>query len=203
MSTTVNRPSVDEQAFNYIFETYQESLQIKEDFLNRHGRDLVTAAGLLGEAIENGNKILICGNGGSAADAQHWAAEMVGRMLIERRPLPALALTTDSSILTAVANDYAYDEIFSKQVEGLGKAGDVLVAISTSGNSKNVLNAVDAAKKKGMKVIALTGRDGGSLAQASDLVLCARLGKNSSRIQETHSFAIHSLVDVLDRYFLK
>ncbi len=192
-----------EQALGYVLETYQESLKIKEKFLHDHGSDLVKVAEKMGRCIASGGKILICGNGGSAADAQHWAAEMVGRMLIERRPLPAIALSTDTSILTAVANDYAYDQIFSKQVDALGKQGDMLFAISTSGKSPNILKAVEVAKERSMEVVAITGRDGGSLAKIADLTLCVSEGRNSSRIQETHIFAIHSLVDILDRYFLQ
>jgi D-sedoheptulose 7-phosphate isomerase len=130
------------------------------------------------------------------------AAEMIGRMLIDRHPLPAMALTTDTSNLTAIANDYSFDVIFEKQVQGLGQKGDVLLAISTSGNSKNVLLAAAAAKHKGMKVVSMTGGTGGKLKDQSDLNLNVELGTNSSRIQETHIFIVHSLVDVMDRYFL-
>lgn len=187
----------------YILQTFEESQQAKHEFLKTHLDILVQASQIIAEAIHGGKKVLICGNGGSAADAQHMAAEMVGRMILERRPLPALALTTDSSNLTAIANDYAFDTVFEKQVLGLGNSGDVLIAISTSGNSKNVLKAVEAARQKGMKVISLTGGTGGALKGSSDLNLNVSLGKNASRVQESHIFAIHSLVDVLDRYFLK
>jgi D-sedoheptulose 7-phosphate isomerase len=131
------------------------------------------------------------------------AAEMVGRMLVERRPLPAIALTTDSSNLTAIGNDYGYDHVFLRQVQALAGPHDVLLAISTSGNSKNVLLAVEAARKVGTRVIALTGGAGGLLREKCDLWLNAGLGKNSSRIQETHIFAVHSMVDLLDRFFLR
>jgi phosphoheptose isomerase len=128
---------------------------------------------------------------------------MVGRMLIERNPLPALALTTDTSNLTAIANDYSFDVIFEKQVQGLGQPGDVLLAISTSGNSKNVIRAVEAARLKKIKVVSMTGGTGGTLRELSDVNLNVAGGKNSSRVQETHIFIIHSLVDLMDRFFLK
>lgn len=186
----------------YLIETNKESLAIREEFLKECGARVVEAAKLLGETIRQGGKILICGNGGSAADAQHMAAEMVGRMLVDRRPLPAIALSTDTSNLTAIGNDFGFDRVFQFQVQGLARKGDVLIAISTSGNSKNVLLAVEAAKQQGVKVIGLTGGTGGKLREQADISLNASLGKNSSRIQETHIFAFHSLVDLLDRYFL-
>jgi D-sedoheptulose 7-phosphate isomerase len=186
----------------YLIETARESAAIREAFLKDHASKLVEGARMLGDCVRSGGKILICGNGGSAADAQHMAAEMIGRMLVERRPLPAIALTTDSSILTAVGNDYGYDQVFLKQVQGLARKGDVVLAISTSGKSRNVLLAAEAAKKIGCKVIGVTGGEGGPLKGMADLSLCASLGKNSSRIQETHLFIVHSLVDLLDRYFL-
>lgn len=190
------------EAAEYLTQTARESISIKEAFLKESGPTLVLAAKAVGECINAGGKILIFGNGGSAADAQHMAAEMVGRMLIERRPLPAIALTTDSSNLTAVGNDYGYDVVFSKQVEALARREDLVIAISTSGNSKNVLRAVEIAKQRGCKVIGLTGGSGGQLKSMADFSLNAALGKNSSRIQETHIFAVHSLVDLCDRFFL-
>ena len=160
-------------------------------------------------AIEAANKIgmhviALTGNGGSAADAQHFAAELVGRFERERRELAAIALTTDTSILTAIANDYHYDEIFSKQVRGLGKKGDILLAISTSGNSKNVVAAIEAAKKIGMHVIALTGNGGGKIALLlgeHDVHLCAP-STRTARIQETHLVLLHSLCDGVDHLLL-
>jgi D-sedoheptulose 7-phosphate isomerase len=187
---------------DYVRQTADESARIREKFLQDHLADLVEGSRLMAESIRNGGKILIFGNGGSAADAQHMAAEMVGRMLVNRRPLPAIALTTDSSNLTAIGNDFGYEHVFSKQVEALARPEDVVLAISTSGNSPNVLAAVQVAKARGCRVISLTGGSGGKLHAAADLRLNAALGPNSSRIQETHSFAIHTLVDLLDRYFL-
>jgi D-sedoheptulose 7-phosphate isomerase len=183
-------------------QTWRESAAIKDHFVKEYGSKLVEAAKLIGDSIGRGGKILIFGNGGSAADAQHMAAEMVGRMLVERRPLPAIALTTDSSNLTAIGNDYGYDVVFKKQVEALARPEDVVLAISTSGNSKNVMLAVEVAKARGCKVIGLTGGSGGKLKEVADIALVAELGKNSSRIQETHIFAVHSMVDLCDRFFL-
>jgi D-sedoheptulose 7-phosphate isomerase len=191
-----------EKAKQYLIETAKESAAIRERFLEEHSDDLLKASQWLGESISRGGKVLFIGNGGSAADAQHAAAEMVGRMLLERRPLPAIALTTDTSNLTAIGNDYGYDQVFVRQVQALARPGDVLVAISTSGNSKNVVLAVEVAKAQGCKIISLTGGTGGKLKEMSDLTLNASLGKNSSRIQETHIFALHGLVDLLDRFYL-
>jgi D-sedoheptulose 7-phosphate isomerase len=151
-----------------------------------------------------GGKVMACGNGGSAADAQHFAAELIGRFERERQELAAIALTTDTSILTAVGNDYSYDEIFSKQVRGLGKKGDILIGISTSGNSKNVVKAIEAAKKMDIKIIALTGNSGGKIAgllDADDIHLCAPSNR-TARIQETHLVLLHALCDGVDHLLL-
>ena len=154
--------------------------------------------------LRTGGKIMACGNGGSAADAQHFAAELIGRFERERQELAAIALTTDTSILTAVGNDYSYDEIFSKQVRGLGKTGDILMGISTSGNSKNVVKAIEAAKKMGIKIIALTGNGGGKIAtllDKDDIHLCAP-STRTARIQETHLVLLHALCDGVDHLLL-
>ena len=156
------------------------------------------------DCLRAGGKVMACGNGGSAADAQHFAAELIGRFERERQELAAIALTTDTSILTAVGNDYSYDEIFSKQVRGLGKKGDILIGISTSGNSKNVVKAIEAAKKLGIKIIALTGNGGGkiaSLLDADDFHLCAP-STRTARIQETHLVLLHALCDGVDHLLL-
>jgi len=189
--------------YEYLNETAQESLNVREVFLKEEGARIVEAAQLLATCFKNGGKVLIFGNGGSASDAQHMSAELVGKMLIPRNPLPAIALTTDSSILTALGNDFGYDEIFAKQILALARKGDVLVAISTSGNSRNVLMGVQAAKKLGCQVLALTGGAGGKLKNLVDICLNVSQGKNSCRIQETHIFAIHSIVDLMDRFFLQ
>jgi D-sedoheptulose 7-phosphate isomerase len=155
-------------------------------------------------ALANGNKILACGNGGSAADAQHFAAELIGRFERERPGLPALALTTDASVLTAVANDYAYDQVFAKQVRALGQPGDVLLAITTSGNSANVLAAIEEAHEREMIVIALTGKGGGdvnAMLADTDLHLIVPADR-TARIQEVHLLVIHCLCDGIDAMLL-
>jgi D-sedoheptulose 7-phosphate isomerase len=156
------------------------------------------------DCLRAGGKVMACGNGGSAADAQHFAAELIGRFERERQELAAIALTTDTSILTAVGNDYSYDEIFAKQVRGLGKKGDILIGISTSGNSKNVVKAIEAAKKMGIQIIALTGNGGGKIASllgADDIHLCAP-STRTARIQETHLVLLHALCDGVDHLLL-
>ena len=154
-------------------------------------------AGRIAQAFRAGNKILLCGNGGSAADSQHIAAEFIGRFKRERPSLPAVALTTDTSILTAVANDYSYDRIFSRQVEGLGETGDILIALSTSGNSKNVLEAVKAAKAKGLVTVGLTGAKGGALKDLVDHCFQAQ-SQATPHIQEVHITALHAISEVVE-----
>lgn len=152
---------------------------------------------LLKECIRGGNKVLVCGNGGSAADAQHFAAELTGRFEKERRAYAAVALTTDTSALTAIGNDYGYDAVFSRQVEALGEVGDILIAISTSGTSSNIIAAAKAAKRQGLKVIGLLGRDGGLLKDYVDLDLTIPATR-TARIQECHIFLLHVLCEILD-----
>lgn len=162
------------------------------------------AARLVVHALADGNKILACGNGGSAADAQHFAATMINRFEQERPGLAAIALTTDTSTLTSIANDHAYDQIFARQVKALGLPGDVLLAISTSGNSPSVLQAVEAAHTRGIPVIALTGRSGGGLAEQmtdTDVFLCVP-AESTARIQEIHLLTIHCLCDAVDSVLL-
>lgn len=156
------------------------------------------------EALLSDRKILACGNGGSAADSQHFSSELLNRFEQERPGLPAMALTTDSSTLTSIANDYHYDDIFAKQVRALGQPGDVLLAISTSGNSKNVVRAIEAAKERQMVVVALNGRDGGAMANAmteNDVNICIS-GPSTARIQEMHIIVIHCLCDLIDHQLL-
>jgi D-sedoheptulose 7-phosphate isomerase len=187
----------------YLIKTAQESISVKEAFVKSSGELIVQSAQILADCIHSGGKILILGNGGSAADAQHMAAELIGRMMMDRRPLPAIALTTDSSNLTAVANDFGYEHVFTKQVEALAKPEDVIIAISTSGKSLSVVAAAQLARQLGCKVIGLTGGAGGPLKDHCTVCLCVTEGMNSSRIQESHIFAIHSMVDLLDRFFLE
>lgn len=192
-----------QEAREYLVQTSMETMENHRRFMEEHADTLVAAAAELGRSIAAGGKVLIYGNGGSAADAQHMAAEMVGRMLVNRRPLAAIALTTDTSNLTAIGNDFGFDEVFEMQVVALARPGDIVIAISTSGNSANVVKATEAARRIGCKVISLTGGAGGKLKELSDYSLNVSLGKNSSRIQETHIFAVHSLVDLHDRFFLQ
>lgn len=174
--------------------TFEKSFQSKDiELLEQISKSLLSA-------FKCGKKILICGNGGSAADAQHIAAEFVGRFEKERRSLPAIALTTDTSALTAIGNDYSFDVIFSRQVEGLGQEGDVLIAISTSGRSPNILEAVKAARAKKMHVIGFTGKDGGQLKDLCDFVFIAKADK-TSHIQETHIFALHAISEAVEKVF--
>ncbi len=162
------------------------------DGIARLAPALETAAMRAAECIERGGKLMFCGNGGSAADAQHLAAELLGRLVRDRRALPGLALSTDSSALTCIGNDFGFDEVFARQVEGLGRAGDVLIAISTSGNSPNVLRAVAAAQRQGIYSIGLLGRDGGKLGARVDLALTVA-SDETARIQEAHIFLGHAL----------
>jgi D-sedoheptulose 7-phosphate isomerase len=179
---------------------FQESAELKIQSANLLAQPISQAIELLFAALSNGNKILACGNGGSAADCQHFAAELVGRFERERNPLPALALTTDTSIITAVGNDYDYNQIFAKQVQAFGQPGDVLLAISTSGNSANVLAAAEAALEREMRIVALTGKDGGQLAKMltdADVHINVPHAR-TARIQEVHLCAIHCICDGID-----
>jgi D-sedoheptulose 7-phosphate isomerase len=155
------------------------------------------AAGLIAGALSSGHKVMLCGNGGSAADSQHLAAEFTGRFVKDRKPLAALALTTDSSALTCIANDYSFDDVFYRQVVGLGKAGDCLVAISTSGNSRNVIRATEAARSADIRVIGLLGRDGGALRSLCDVAIVVP-SSTTARIQEAHSFIGHTLCGMVE-----
>jgi D-sedoheptulose 7-phosphate isomerase len=179
---------------------FQESAELKLKSGQLLAQPISQAIELMFNALSNGNKILACGNGGSAGDAQHFAAELVGRFERERFPLPAISLSTDTSIITAVGNDYSFNEIFSKQVQALGQAGDILLAISTSGNSANVLAAAEAALEREMRVVALTGKDGGKLGKLlteADVHINVQHSR-TARIQEVHLVAIHSICDGID-----
>jgi D-sedoheptulose 7-phosphate isomerase len=184
-----------------IRDLFEESIAAKQRSLESIPGSVATAAARLAACLESGGKILACGNGGSAGDAQHFAAELVNRFERERRPLAALALTTDSSALTSIANDYRFEEVFSKQVQALGREGDALLAISTSGNSANVIEAVRAAHARGLRVVALTGRDGGKLGAAleGDDVEVRVPAQSTARIQEVHVLVVHCLCDAIDR----
>ena len=177
---------------------FASSVAVKRQFLRENIATLVEVIDVIAAALRDGHKLLLFGNGGSAADAQHIAAEFVNRFKIERPPLPAIALTTDTSALTSIANDYGYAEVFAKQVRALGGAGDVALAISTSGNAANVLRAVAASRRLGIKTVALTGGKGGKLAAAADLVLRASGSAETARIQETHILVGHVICELVD-----
>lgn len=180
---------------------FADSIATKQRVADSLAPHIAAAARAMAECLKSGGKILSCGNGGSAADAQHFAAELVGRFEREREELAAIALTTDSSIMTAIANDYSFDEIFAKQVRALGKPGDILFAISTSGNSKNVVAAIEAAHKKGLRIIGMTGRSGGKIGdmtRTQDVLLNVD-APATARIQEVHLLALHCLCDAIDQ----
>ncbi len=182
---------------NIIDAILKESLKAKEEFVSENVDKLITLSEKIASAFLNDKKLLICGNGGSAADAQHVAAEFVNRFELERPPLPALALTTDTSVITSIGNDYSFDEIFSKQVKALGVEGDLLLAISTSGNSKNILVAVEAARDLGLFTVGLLGKDGGKLQNAVHMALVVRHDV-TARIQEAHLLAEHIICRLVD-----
>ena len=175
----------------------RESIGIKEEFVKENMAKLTFFAEKIALALTGDRKLLLCGNGGSAADAQHIAAEFINRYELERPPLPAIALTTDTSILTSVGNDYSFDQVFSKQIKALGVEGDVLLAISTSGNSTNVIEAVKAAKSLGIFTVGLTGGEGGQLASLVDLSLVVK-STVTGRIQETHILVGHIICELVD-----
>ncbi|MDB5852129.1 MAG: Phosphoheptose isomerase [Herminiimonas sp.] len=183
-----------------IVEHFRESAELKIQAANQLATPISDAVALMFTALSNGNKILACGNGGSAADSQHFAAELVGRFERERLPLPAIALTTDTSIITAIGNDYSFTEIFSKQIQAFGQSGDVLLAMSTSGNSANVIAAIEAALERDMRIVALTGKGGGAIAKLLtdvDVHICVPHDR-TARIQEVHLLTIHCLCDGID-----
>ena len=182
-----------------IRELFEASAHAKQVFLSENTDALARAIDVVANALAGGKKLLLFGNVGSAADAQHIAAEFVGRFLRERRALPAIALTTDTSALTSIANDYGYDEVFARQVHALATAGDVGLAISTSGRSPSVLHAVEACRELGVTIVGLTGGDGGELARAVDVSLRVSASRISARIQETHILVGHVICELVDR----
>ncbi|QFR42837.1 D-sedoheptulose 7-phosphate isomerase [Sulfurimonas sp. CVO] len=185
---------------NYIKDQIKKSFETKqaiyqnEELLNK----IVEVCKLCVELYKGKNKTILAGNGGSAADAQHIAAELVGRYGFDRPSIPSLALTTDTSCLTAIGNDYGYDKIFSRQLEGMGQSGDIFIGISTSGNSKNIINAFEVAKEKGIKTIALVGRDGGEMAKIADIALVIP-SDSTPRIQESHILIGHIICDIIEK----
>lgn len=190
---------------NLFVENFTQSIEAKQKAIIALEQPVTKASTIIADSFKSGNKLLICGNGGSAADSQHFAAEFTGRYEMERTPLPAIALTTDTSAITAIGNDYSFDVIFSKQVEALGKENDILLAISTSGNSTNIIKAIEAARQKGMTVIALTGKDGGKINKMlthTDVDICAPVNR-TARIQEIHLLVLHTICDIVDHLLFK
>jgi len=187
-----------------IKQNFHDSINTKQLAADLLAEPLATAAQMITQCLLGGGKILSCGNGGSAGDAQHFSSEMLNRFEMERPGLPAVALTTDSATLTSIANDYSYDQVFSKQVSALGQQGDILLAISTSGNSTNVNRAIEAAHEREMQVIALSGKQGGDMASAltADDVEIRVPSDSTARIQEVHLLAIHCICDLVDHQLL-
>ncbi|WP_027432233.1 D-sedoheptulose 7-phosphate isomerase [Lachnospira multipara] len=181
--------------FNEIMEQQRNNLEmlIKGDYAEQVSK--VVDAQI--NSLKNGGKVMIAGNGGSAADAQHFAGEFVGRFLKEREGLPAIALTTDSSVLTCIGNDYGYDSVFARQINALGKKGDVFIGISTSGNSENIIKAFEECKKKGIVTVALLGKDGGKLKDMADLVMLVPL-METPRVQEIHTMTVHMMCEMAE-----
>ena len=180
-----------------IIKTFEESAQVKVAFARDNADKIVEVVQLIAQAFREGKKVVLFGNGGSATDASHIAAEFVNRFLMERPPLPAIALNTDVAVLTSISNDYDYSQVFSKQLSALGHEGDVVIGISTSGNSPNVIKAIDVAKKNGMKTVVLTGGTGGKLANIADITFIVKT-KHTPRIQETHITLGHTICQMVD-----
>ena len=186
-------------------ELFEQSIEAKRRSAERLALIIARAGEAMASAITSGKKVLSCGNGGSAADAQHFSAEMLNRFERERPGLAAIALTTDTSTLTAIANDYRFDEVFGKQIRALGLPGDILLAITTSGNSGNIVTAIEAAREKGMTVILLSGRDGGHAAGAlgSEDIEVRVPADSTARIQEVHLLVLHCLCNIVDRHYFE
>lgn len=189
---------MDRKAYNKEIDlSFEDSIKAKKDALSQK-ENILNSVEMIVACIKTGNKVLICGNGGSAADAQHIAAELVGRFIMERKGYPAIALTTDTSILTAWGNDYNFDTVFSRQIEALGKENDVLIAITTSGSSKNIIEAIKKAKSQKMKIIGLLGKDGGQAKSLCDIPIIIP-SKITARIQEGHMLIYHIMCELIEK----
>ena len=193
---------MSDTAIAAILEHAEAGAELRRRFFAQHAPLVANAALRMAVTLAKGNKLLFCGNGGSAADAQHLAAEFVNRFIMDRSPLPAIALSTDTSILTAIGNDFGFDLVFAKQVQALGNPGDMLIALSTSGNSKNVLKAVETARERGVAVLGLTGETGGSMAGLCDLLIAVD-DKRTPLIQEIHITVGHLLCGLTDYYLFE
>ena len=189
-------------ALEIIHEHAEEGARLRTRVLAECAPTLDSACRRMAQSLADGGKILVCGNGGSAADAQHMTGELLGRFLMERPSLPAVALTVDTSTLTAIGNDYGYDEVFARQVQGLGRAGDVLLAISTSGNSGNVVKAIEAARAAGLCVVGFTGKGGGRMAELCDHLVNVP-SSHTPHIQEIHEAVMHLLCQLIDHYLFE
>ena len=185
-----------------IYQIISDSIAVKQKAVEENCDTLIKAVDAIGRALKKGGKIILFGNGGSAADSQHIAAEFIGRFQKERKSIPAIALTTDTSILTALANDYSFDIVFSRQIEGLGRSKDIAIGLSTSGKSRNVFEAIKTAKKIGMKTISFTGGTGGSIAKVSDISIIVP-SKNTARVQESHICLAHVICELVEKKFSK
>ena len=199
-NTLLEKDTMSNQALTIITEHAREGSRLREQFFSDNAQNLITIAQEMAVAMAREGKILLCGNGGSAADCQHIAAEFTNRFMLERPPLPAIALTTDTSALTAISNDYSFDQVYQKQIQALGRSGDVLIAISTSGNSPNICKAVQTARELGITVVGMTGLGGGAMAASCDFMLAVP-DKRTPLIQEIHITAGHMLCRLVD-YFL-
>jgi len=186
---------------DHIKDILMQSIQIKEDLLHTRIEQIIDLSNMVIESLKKGGKVMLFGNGGSASDSQHIAAELVGRYQKDRAPLPAIALTTNTSILTAIANDYGYEFVFSKQVEALGQKNDIVIGISTSGKAKNVTTGIKQAKKMGNKTIVFTGGDGGEVAKLADVSLIVP-SKITALIQEAHIAVGHIICELVEDYFV-
>lgn len=181
----------------------QEKEEVLQKIRTTGYLDLVNEAGMrLAQIIKQGNKVLLAGNGGSAADAQHFAGEIVGRFLMERNAIPALSLCVDPSVMTCIGNDYGYEEVFARQVQGLGKEGEAFIGISTSGNSENIIRAITEARKKNMFVVGFLGKDGGKIKDLCDVALVVP-SNSTPRIQEIHTFTVHLLCEMIEKEAFK
>jgi D-sedoheptulose 7-phosphate isomerase len=180
---------------------FKESIQVKQDTLENNQDKIVEVVEAVTKALKEGQKVILFGNGGSAADSQHIAAEFIGRFQKERKALAAIALTTDTSILTALSNDYSFDIVFARQIEGLGQKGDIAIGISTSGNSSNVIEGIKTAVRMGLTTVSLTGCDGGELAKLTDISLIVP-SKVTARVQESHSCIAHAVCELVEDQFI-